>query len=264
MLINKNSVRAVAGRLMLGLTLSVSGLMGAVGVVQAASAGGEFITPANNDVGNIASLQRGARNFVNYCSGCHSTKYMRYSRLAADLGLSEEQVMENLIFTDERIHGTIRVSMTPDDGAKWFGVVPPDLSLITRSRGTDYVYSFLRSFYQDPSRPTGMNNLVLPGTSMPHVLWDLQGTQAAVYDGESDAVHNAVHKKFKGFELAKTGSLSPQEYDEFVRDTVNFLDYVGEPVQLQRRSLGVRVLGFLLVFFVLAYLLKKEYWKDVK
>lgn len=263
--IKKNSVRVVARRLVLGLTLSVSGLVvGAAGVVQAASAGGEFITPANNDVANIPSLQRGARNFVNYCAGCHSAKYVRYSRLAADLGLSEEQVMENLIFTDERIHGTMRVSMTPDDSANWFGVTPPDLSLIARSRGTDYLYSFLRSFYQDPSRPTGMNNLVLPGTSMPHVLWDLQGTQAAVYDGESDAEHNAVHKKFKGFELARTGSLSPQEYDEFVRDTVNFLDYVGEPVQLQRRSLGVRVLGFLLVFFVLAYLLKKEYWKDVK
>nr|WP_210399161.1 cytochrome c1 [Steroidobacter denitrificans] len=245
--------------------MSVSGLaVGVAGVAQAASAGGEFITPANNDVANLASLQRGARNFVNYCSGCHSAKYLRYSRLAADLGLSDEQVMGNLIFTDARIHDTMRVAMAPDDSANWFGVTPPDLSLITRSRGTDYVYSFLRSFYEDPSRPTGMNNAVLPGTSMPHVLWDLQGTQTAVYDGESDAAHNTVHKKFKGFELARAGSLSPQEFDEFVRDTVNFLDYAGEPMQLQRRSLGVRVLVFLLVFFVLAYLLKKEYWKDVK
>lgn len=261
--IKNNLVQAAARRLALGLALSISSLIiGSAGLAQAASAGG--ITPANNDVADTASLQRGARNFVNYCMGCHSAKYVRFSRLAADLGLSEEQVMDNLVFTGERIHGTMHNSMVPADAANWFGIAPPDLSLIARSRGTDYVYSFLRSFYQDPSRPTGMNNLVLPGTSMPHVLWELQGVQAAVYDGESDAEHNIVHKKFREFELARAGSLSPQEYDEFVRDTVNFLDYIGEPMQLQRRGLGVRVLAFMLVFFVLAYLLKKEYWKDVK
>jgi ubiquinol-cytochrome c reductase cytochrome c1 subunit len=196
--------------------------------------------------------------------GCHSAKYVRYSRLAADLGLSEAQVIENLMFTGERIHDTMQNTLAPQLGAQWFGTAPPDLSLIARSRGTNYVYSFLKSFYLDPKRPTGVNNLVLPGTSMPHVLWELQGYQAAVYGGESDAAHETVHKKFKGFELAQPGSLTPQEYDRFVLDTVNFLEYIGEPMQLKRRSLGFQVLAFLLVFFLLAFLLKKEYWKDIK
>jgi ubiquinol-cytochrome c reductase cytochrome c1 subunit len=243
----------------LALVLSASSA-----VALAASGPSGVIQPANNDVANTASLQRGARNFVNYCSGCHSAKYVRYSRLAADLGLTEAQVIENLMFTGDAIHDTMQVALPQDAAARWFGTAPPDLSLIARARGTDYIYSFLKSFYLDPKRPTGVNNLVLPGTSMPHVLWELQGYQAAVYDGESDPAHDAVHKKFKGFEIAQPGLLSPAEYDQFVRDTVNFLDYIGEPMQLQRRSLGFYVLGFLLVFFLLAFLLKKEYWKDVK
>lgn len=228
-----------------------------------ASAGAQ-LEKAHTDVANAASLQRGARNFVNYCMGCHSAKYVRYSRLAADLGLSEAQVIENLMFTGERVHDTMQTTLQPELAARWFGTAPPDLTLIARSRGTDYVYTFLKSFYLDPKRPTGVNNLVLPGTSMPHVLWKLQGYQAAVYDGESDAAHETVHKKFKGFELAQPGTLTPQEYDRFVLDTVNFLEYIGEPMQLKRRSLGFQVLAFLLVFFLLAFLLKKDYWKDVK
>jgi ubiquinol-cytochrome c reductase cytochrome c1 subunit len=255
--INKKSV--LAPGLALGLVLLLPGLA-------CASEGGGTspVHPAHNDVANTASLQRGARNFVNYCMGCHSARYVRYSRLPRDLGLSEQQVIDNLMFTGERVHDTMRVSMRPEDAARWFGVTPPDLSLIARSRGTDYIYSFLKSFYLDPARPTGVNNMVMPQTAMPHVLWKLQGFQKAVYDGESDAEHNAVHKKFKGFELATKGTLPPEEYDTFVRDTVNFLDYIGEPMQLQRRNLGVRVLGFLLVFFLFAYLLKREYWRDVK
>jgi ubiquinol-cytochrome c reductase cytochrome c1 subunit len=246
-------------------------VLGAVGLsalawsaIGAAAEHGSALQLARNDVANIASLQRGARNFVNYCSGCHSAKYVRYSRLADDLALSEKQVTDNLMFVGERIHDTIKIGMRPEDASHWFGTTPPDLSLIARSRGPDYIYSFLKSFYLDPSRPTGTNNLILPGTAMPHVLWELQGLQRAVYDGESDAEHNAVHKKFKEFELAKQGSLSPQEYDQFVRDTVNFLDYIGEPMQLERRNLGMRVLAFLIVFFLFAYFLKKEFWKDVK
>src|ERR687898_2666899 len=161
---------------------------------------------AHTDVANTASLQRGARNFVNYCMGCHSARYVRYSRLGADLGLSEQQVIENLMFTGERIHDTIRINMRPEDAAPSFGVTPPHLSLIARSRGPDYIYSFLKSFYVDPSRPTGVNNLVLPGTSMPHVLWERQGLQEAVYDGESDAEHNAVHKRFKEFRQVQPGA----------------------------------------------------------
>lgn len=247
------------------LVLGVVGLSAlAWSVVGAAAEGGAALQLARNDVANIASLQRGARNFVNYCSGCHSAKYVRYSRLAEDLELSEKQVTDNLMFVGERIHDTIKIGMKPEDASHWFGTMPPDLSLIARSRGADYIYSFLKSFYLDPSRPTGTNNLILPGTAMPHVLWELQGLQRAVYDGESDAEHNTVHKKFKEFELAKQGSLSPQEYDQFVRDTVNFLDYIAEPMQLERRNLGMRVLAFLIVFFLFAYFLKKEFWKDVK
>jgi ubiquinol-cytochrome c reductase cytochrome c1 subunit len=253
--------KRVAGGWLVGIAAALSTVSG---LAAAAEHGGGAIQSAHNDITNIASLQRGARNFVNHCMGCHSARYVRYSRLGADLGLSEQQVIENLMFTGERIHDTMRVSMRPEDAARWFGVTPPDLSLVARSRGTDYIYSFLKSFYLDPSRPTGTNNLVLPGTAMPHVLWKMQGLQAAVYDGESDPEHNAVHKRFKEFKLVRPGSSSPQEFDQFVRDTVNFLDYIGEPMQLERRSIGLRVLVFLLVFFLFAYFLKKEYWKDVK
>jgi ubiquinol-cytochrome c reductase cytochrome c1 subunit len=238
-----------------GLMLPASGL--------AMSAGNE-LQAAHNDVSNTASLQRGARNFVNYCLGCHAAKYVRYNRLGKDLGLSDAQIIENLMFTGERPHDTMKINMQPQDAERWFGRVPPDLSLIARSRGTDYLYTFLKSFYLDPSRPNGTNNRVLPMTAMPHVLWELQGTQQAVYDGKSDAENEAVHKEFKGFELVQKGTMTPAEFDQFVRDTVNFLDYIGEPMQLERRNLGLRVLGFLFVFFLFAYFLKKEYWKDVK
>ena len=154
--------------------------------------------------------------------------------------------------------------MPAEKASEWFGQVPPDLSLITRVRGSDWVYTYMKSFYLDDTRPLGWNNTLFPNASMPHVLWELQGLQQAVYDGESDAEHNTVHKKFKEFELAKQGSLSPQEYDQFVRDTVNFLDYIAEPMQIERRNLGMRVLAFLIVFFLFAYFLKKEFWKDVK
>jgi ubiquinol-cytochrome c reductase cytochrome c1 subunit len=233
----------------------------AVPVAALASSEGH-VDHAMNDVSNTASLQRGARNFVNYCLGCHSAKYVRYNRMAADLGLDDKQLAE-LMFTGDSPHDTIRNGINPDDAKRWFGVVPPDLSLIARARTPDYLYTFLRSFYADPSKATGMNNLALPGTAMPHVLWELQGTQEAVWEGEMDAQGNA-QKHFKEFKLATPGKLSPEEYDSFVRDTVNFLDYVGEPVQLQRQGLGFKVIAFLIFFTLLAYALKKEYWKDVK
>jgi ubiquinol-cytochrome c reductase cytochrome c1 subunit len=168
------------------------------------------------------------------------------------------------MFTGERPSDTMKIAMRTDDAKRWFGTTPPDLSLIARARGADYLYSFLKSFYLDPSRPNGVNNLVMPSTAMPHVLWELQGYQKAVYEGESDAEHNAVHKTFKEFELAEKGKMDPAQYDQFVRDTVNFLAYVGEPMQIERRNLGMRVLVFLFVFFLFAYFLKKEYWKDIK
>jgi ubiquinol-cytochrome c reductase cytochrome c1 subunit len=228
-----------------------------------AAGGGMHYDPANNDVHNKASLQRGAKNFVNYCLGCHSAKYVRYNRVAADLGLTDEQLKQNLLFTSDSPHATMKVTINADDAKKWFGVVPPDLSLIARARGTDYLYTFMRSFYADPAKATGVNNLALPGTAMPHVLWELQGTQEAVWEGHTDAQGN-VQKHFKEFKLATPGKLSPEEYDAFVRDTVNFLDYIGEPVQVQRQSLGYAVIAFLVFFTLLTYALKKEYWKDVK
>ncbi|MBC7982731.1 MAG: cytochrome c1 [Candidatus Obscuribacterales bacterium] len=218
---------------------------------------------AGNDVANQASLQRGARNFVNYCYGCHSAQYVRYNRVATDLGLTEQQTIDFLMFTGKRPSDTMKNAMSVEDGQRWFGKEPPDLSLIARSRTPDYLYTFLKSFYVDSSRSTGTNNTVLPGASMPHVLAELQGLQKAVYEGEADKDGN-MQKHFKGFEQLSKGTLAPDEYDNFVRDTVNFLEYIGEPVQMKRRSLGVGVLFFLLVFLGFTYFLKKEYWKDVK
>jgi len=239
-------------------------LAAALAPVAAFAAGGEAkLDHANVDITNRASLQRGAANFVNYCLGCHSAKYVRYNRLAADLGLTEEQLVENLMFTGERPHDTMKIGMSADDAKRWFGVVPPDLSLVARSRGADYLYTFLRSFYADPAKATGSNNIVLPGTAMPHVLWELQGVQEAVWEGHVDAAGNA-QRHFKEFKLVTPGKLSPEEYDGFVRDTVNFLEYIAEPAQLQRRSLAFPVIAFLVFFTLLAWALKKEYWKDVK
>jgi ubiquinol-cytochrome c reductase cytochrome c1 subunit len=239
-------------------------VLAALAPVAAFAAGGEArLDRVNLDASNKPALQRGARNFVNYCLGCHSAKYVRYNRVAADLGISEQQLIDNLMFTGERPHDTMRIGIQPDDAKRWFGVVPPDLSLIARARGTDYLYTFLRSFYADPSKATGVNNIVLPGTAMPHVLWDLQGVQEAVWEGHPDAQGN-VQKHFKEFKLATPGSMTPEEFDGFVRDTVTFLEYIGEPARLQRESLGFPVIAFLVFFTLLAWALKKEYWKDVK
>jgi ubiquinol-cytochrome c reductase cytochrome c1 subunit len=226
-----------------------------------ASEGGSY-PPAGNDVRNRASLQRGARNFMNYCSGCHSAKFVRYDRVARDLVIPDAELKANLMFTSEKPYDTIRAAMPADDAKRWFGVVPPDLSLMSRARGPDYISAFLHGFYADASRPTGVNNVVLPGTAMPHVLADLQGVQKATFvtrPGEGGTQVTELEK----FELAQPGALSPEKYDEFVRDTVNFLEYIGEPMQVERRDLGVWVMLFLLVFSAFSYLLYKEYWKDV-
>jgi ubiquinol-cytochrome c reductase cytochrome c1 subunit len=214
---------------------------------------------ANNNIANTASLQRGAKYFVNYCLGCHSAKYVRYNRMGLDLQLSDQQLLDNLMFTGERPFDTMANAMRPEDAERWFGITPPDLSLIARSRGTDYIYTYLRSFYADPSKPTGVDNVVLPGTAMPHVLWQLQGTQRAVFAPDE---HGA--EVFERFELTRPGELGVEEFDSVVRDIVNFLDYIGEPIKRQRQQLGIRVIGFLLVFLLIAYMLKKEIWKDVK
>ncbi len=229
----------------------------------AASSGRAKMEPANNVLGNVRSLQRGASHFVNYCMGCHSAKYVRYNRLADDLQLSEQQVTDNLMFVGEKLLDTMDIAMDPLDAGRWFGQVPPDLSLIVRAKGTDYVFNYLKGFYLDPGRRNGTDNLFLPGASMPHVLWELQGLQEPVYEAIIDA-NGDVHKFMAGFEQVTEGLLNPEEYDQFVRDLTNFLEYISEPVKLERQKLGVRVLLFLLVFFLFSYFLKQEYWKDIK
>ncbi len=242
-----------------GLLVSCLLLAGAAG----AASEGALTERANNDVGNVASLQRGARNFVNYCMGCHSAQYVRYNRLGQDLQISERQLIDNLMFAAQKPTETMTIAMRAEDSNRWFGVTPPDLSLIARNRGADYLYNFLRGYYLDPTRPTGVNNLMLPSTAMPHVLWQLQGARAAEFAEES-LDGGASHAVFKGFQEVTAGQLSPEEYDQFVRDIVNFLVYIGEPMQLERQRLGLWVLAFLLIFGILAYLLKQEIWKDVK
>lgn len=218
---------------------------------------------ANNDPDNRQSLQRGARNFMNYCSGCHSAQYVRFNSIARDLEIPEDQVIDNLMFNAEKTFETITVNMPADDAARWFGRTPPDLSLMARAKGKDYVFSFLKGFYVDAESPTGVDNLYLPGTSMPHVLWELQGFQNAVFvEGEpnQEGLRPVI---FEHFEPISAGSMSPEQFDEFVRDTVNFLEYVSEPVRATRRVLGVWVLIFLGFFFIVASMLKKQIWKDV-
>ncbi len=231
----------------------------------AALAAGEGypLQDANTDVSNLASLQRGARNFVNYCLGCHSAKYMRYSQLAADLALTEDELRTNLMFTGSRIYDTMDTAMPAEKARQWFGNAPPDLSLIVRSRGADYVYTFLRAFYADPSRPTGVDNAVLPGTAMPHVLAGLQGLQRPRYE-EVTGEDGVAARHLVGLEPGVPGELPAAAYDSFVRDTVAFLEYVAEPAKAKRLALGVWVILFLLMFTAFTWFLYKEYWKDVK
>lgn len=221
---------------------------------------------ADNDVRNIASLQHGARNFINYCLGCHSLKYLRYSRMATDLHITDQQLQDYLIPTGDKPTDYILSSMPAADATKWFGKEPPDLSLIARSRSPDYIYRFLKTFYLDPSTPSSANNLQLANTAMPAVLSDLEGVKEAVFhnvDVQGEDGQPITSKEFSHFETIAPGKLSASDYDAFVRDTVNFLDYAGDPTQVKRRDIGVWVVLFLLVFTWLAWLLKKEYWKDV-
>lgn len=231
-------------------------------LVASAESEGMDLPHAGNDIRDTASLQRGAQNFMDYCSGCHSAQFVRYNRVAADLHIPLDKLKASLMYTSERPFDTIKSAMPGDDARKWFGNAPPDLSLMARARGTDYLYAFLRGFYADPSRPRGVNNLVLPGVAMPHVLADLQGVQKAVYKtaGSGGA---AEAPQIEKLEIEAPGKMTPEQFDAFVRDTVNFLEYIGEPVQVQRRDLGVWVIGFLLVFATFAYLLKREYFRDI-
>jgi len=228
----------------------------------AAGGGGSHMKPAGIDPDNVASLQRGARNFMNYCSGCHSAQYVRYNTIGKTLNLSEEQLMDNLMFNADKTFETIQTAMPAADGARWYGKTPPDLSLMARARGADYVYNFLKGFYVSEASPTGVDNLVLAGTSMPHVLWELQGYQAVNFDKHENE-DGSVTTTFEGFEQLSAGSMDAEEYDDFARDTVNFLAYIAEPIRSERRKLGVWVIMFLIFFFILSTQRKKQIWKDV-
>jgi len=227
--------------------------------------------PADISPSDPVSLQRGAQVFVNYCMGCHGAAYMRYNRLQ-DLGLTEQEIIDNLIFTGAKVGELMKIAMDPKDSKEWFGTPPPDLTVIARSRsssagsGADWLYSYLRGFYRDPARPSGWNNTVFPNVSMPHVLWQLQGEQ--VLRTETQSIPRGSKGEVEKHEVQKLvrekpGAMKPADYDRMVGDLVNFLVYLGEPSRQSRVELGIYVLLFLGVLFVLAYLLKKEYWKDV-
>jgi len=231
-------------------------LLMAVPIVAFASEEGPKLDKAPINLSDQASLQRGARIFVNYCLNCHSAASMRYSRME-DLGLTEDQIKENLMFAAEKPGELMTVAMTKKNAKPWFGATPPDLSVIARARGADWLYTYLRGFYRDDTRPTGWNNVVFDKVGMPHVLWSLQGEMVPVIKKEGE------HEVIERLQLAKPGSVSLAEYDAMVGDLVNYLTWMGEPAQLQRKQLGLIVLAFLAIFFVVAYYLKKEFWKDV-
>lgn len=224
-----------------------------------AAGGGHSLDHANIDPKNHLSIQSGARTFVNYCLNCHSASLMRYNRLL-DIGLSEKQIKENLIFSGAKVGEPMNIAASRQAQRKWFGVEPPDLSVIARSRGVDWLYTYMRSFYRDETRPSGWNNLLFPNVGMPHVLWQLQGTQVLKEESEDRSGHPVVHRKLA---LGAPGQLSPAAYDALVRDLVNYLAFMGEPEQATRIRTGYFVLIFLFFLLVLTWLLKKEYWKDV-
>ena len=220
---------------------------------------GAGLLQAGTDLGDQASLQRGAQLFMNNCSGCHSLQYLRYSRMASDLGLTEQEVMDNLNFTGGKIGDQVHVALTEAEGKQFFGKMPPDLSLIARVRGSDWIYTYLKSFYLDESRPVGWNNKLFANASMPNPLWELQGLQQPVYGKKTDAGEMPV----EGFTISQPGTQNAEQFDQTVRDITAFLEYAGEPVAVKRQSLGVWVILFLVFFTFMAWLLKKEYWRDV-
>ena len=225
-----------------------------------ANEGNIKLDKANIDVSNHAAIQRGAKLFVNYCMGCHSAKYVRFKQLTK-VGLTEAQVKDNLMFAGGKIGDHMTIAMSPDDAAKWFGAPPPDLTLEARIRGADWIYTYLRSFYTDPSRPMGVNNKVFHNVGMPNILGSLQGVQHPVYEEVKHG--DKTEQVLEGLELVEPGSMTPAEFDADVRDLTTFLAYIAEPIQLERQHLGVWVTLFLVVLFVLAYMMKKEWWKDI-
>ncbi len=237
-------------------------LMFALPAAVMASGAGPHLEHANIDLSDKASLQRGAKLFANYCLSCHSAAYQRYNRMGRDIGLTDDQVRENLMFAGEKVGETMTIAMPQADAKRWFGNPPPDLSVITRARGVDYIYTYLKTFYVDEKRPFGVNNEVFPEVGMPHVLWELEGLKKPIHKTVVDHEGNET-SMIAGYEMVKPGSMTESEYDQAARDLTAFLTYTGEPIKLERQRLGIWVLLFLAIFFVFAYALKKEYWKDI-
>ena len=230
------------------IAILIALMMGLHNSISFSADGSYQLDNAKINLDDEQSLQRGARNFINYCLNCHSANYMRYNRLA-DIGLSDDVIKENLLFTAEKTGELMDINMDSTEAKKWFGANPPNLTVTARSRGKDWIYSYLRTFYVDESRELGWNNLVYPNAAMPHVLWELQGVQ------------NLEDNKLK---LTKSGLLSAEEYDQFVLDTTNYMVFMSEPAKLVRHKIGYYVIGFLLILLILVINLKKEFWKDIK
>lgn len=248
-------------------------IMAALALIPAFAMANEATFPldrAPDRSNELASLQHGARLFVNYCLNCHSASSMRYNRLQ-EIGLSDEQIKNNLLFTSNKVGDLMKVTMTAKDGKEWFGTAPPDLSVIARAKasddgsGADWIYTYLRTYYKDDTRPTGWNNLVYKNVAMPHVLWELQGVRTAKFVEEADPHEKGktVHK-FAGFQQVKPGKLSSSEYDVAVADLVSYINWMSEPVEHSRKRLGVWVVMFLALFSCLAWRLNASYWKEVK
>lgn len=253
----------------------VFALLACVALPAFGAAGNAPLDPVHIDLDDRASLQRGARIFVNYCLSCHSAAYMRYNRMGQDLGISEELIEENLLFAADKIGDLMKAAMPPEDAKDWFRVAPPDLTLIARVRKPEWIYTYLRSFYHDKKSPSGWNNTVFVNVAMPHVLYEWQGHQRAVFDSvESEftvdqedgtqVTKTFQTKVFSRFKLERPGTMTEAQYNGAMRDLTNFLVYLAEPVKLVRYRIGVYVLIFLVVFLIFAYLLKKEYWRDIK
>lgn len=223
------------------------------------AAGGGALMHMKVDLSNQTSLQRGAKTFVNYCVGCHSAAYMRYNRIGKDLGISDDLLKTNFMFGTDKVGDTMTIAMQLEDAEQFFGgSAPPDLSVIARSRGADWLYSYFKTFYVDESRPYGVNNLQFPDVGMPNVFWQLQGKQRLTDTNEGQHGHS-----LDNLELIKQGTQSEEEFDQTIRDLVNFMVYLAEPIKLKRAKIGTWVLLYLFVFAVITYLLKKEYWRDI-
>jgi ubiquinol-cytochrome c reductase cytochrome c1 subunit len=244
----------------LATTLFITVLLLPLSSVTVSAAAGAGIEHSGANIGDTASLQRGAKWYANYCMGCHSLKYLRYNRMAEDLDLSEDMVMQNLVFSNAKFADTMDISMDPEQSKAWFGKAPPDLSLIGRSRGADWLFSYLKGFYKDENGE--WNNTLLPNAAMPHVLWTLQGIQTPIYRQETNP-GGFTHEVIDHFELTTPGIQSHEEFEETARDIAAFLEYAGEPAKLKRKGIGVWVILFLVLFTFVAYLLKAEYWRDV-